>query len=133
MIDFMTAARGAVFRAMNSGASQASAPVFTEVPQNTEPNFHKIGTIDTTDESAKFDDEREELLVEIISVYRGEDRGVLLAMMHAVKRDLHRQTISAPGVSFRPPRRVGATASDAMPDGITYVGISHFTIQAQPA
>lgn len=132
-IDLMAAARGAVFRAMNEGASVQLAPVFTEVPENTQPNYFMIGDIDSDDASAKGDDDREQLQIEIISVYRGEDRGVLLAMMNAARRDLRRQPISAPGALLRPPRWVGSSASSALADGVTYIGLSHFTIQAQPA
>ncbi|MDX5984695.1 hypothetical protein [Sphingomonas echinoides] len=133
MTDLLGAARGAFFRALNEGASGQIAPVFTEVPQDTQPNFYKIGMIESDPGDAKPDDMREELLVEIIVVYRGEDRGQLLTMMEAARSDLRGKPITAPGAKLRPPRWAGSTSSDAMPDGVTYVGLLHFTLHAQPA
>ena len=82
---------------------------------------------------AKPADQREELTVEIWAVYRGEARGDLLAMMHAARSDLDGQPIAADGAALRPARLVNQLASDADQDGVTYCGLLHFTIQAQPA
>lgn len=133
MIDLMSATRGAVYRALAAAVPGDLAPVYDDVPQNTPPPFVKIGSIDSENASAK-GDQVELLTVEVVAVYRGEDRGVLLAMMHAARAALDRQPITADGVAFEPPRFVVGSASDAsQQDGVTYAGVLNFELYAEPA
>jgi hypothetical protein len=133
MIDLMSAARGAVFRALAAAVSPSLCTVFDDVPQGTQPNFLKIGAIDSQNEESR-SDQFERLTVEVIAIYRGQDRGVLLSMMHAGRDALDRKQLTSDGVNFLRTRFVTASASDASKDdGVTYAGISNYEIWAEPA
>ena len=131
MIDLMSAARGAVYAALAATVDPALAAVFDDVPQGTQPPFLKVGAIDSESRATK-GEQLERLTVEVIAVHRGEDRGVLLAMMHAARAALDGQAVTAPDAALRPPRFESASASDVGPDGVTYAGLITFTIDAQP-
>ena len=133
MTDLMTAVRTAVFEALDAALDPALARVFDDVPQGTEPPFVKIGSIDEEPEDDK-DADLSFVTVELIHIYRGRDRGVLLAMMEASRAALRGATLAAPGVELGTARYLKASASDASPhDGVTYAGVSNFGIFAEPA
>jgi hypothetical protein len=130
MIDLMSATQAAVFGALDDRVTLA--PVHDHVKQDTDPPFVKIGTIETISEGGK-DEQAETLQVEVHTIYRGADRSALLAIMHEVREALEGQTITAPDASFWTPTFIGAVASEAGPDGVTYAGISTFEVFAEPA
>lgn len=131
--DLMSAARGAVFRALEAHVPPELCSVFDDLPQETKPPFLKIGAIDSENEAGK-GDQVERLTVEVVAIYQGEDRGVLLAMLHAARAALDRQSLEAAGVYFQPPRFLMASASDASAtDGVTYAGIINHEVYAEPA
>jgi hypothetical protein len=129
-IDLMAPTQAAVFAALEAGVTLA--PVHDHVNQGTEPNFVKIGAINGTNEGAR-EEQREEFEVEVHSIYRGKDRGELMAIMHQVRTALDGVAIAAEGVSFWTPEFLTQAISDAGPDGITYAGISAFLVSAEPA
>ncbi|WP_242140868.1 DUF3168 domain-containing protein [Sphingomonas sp. TREG-RG-20F-R18-01] len=132
-IDLMDATRAAVFRRLSEQVPNSLCPVFDDVPQNTQPPFLKIGAIDTQNEESR-DGQFERLTVEIIAIYRGNNRSVLLKMMHAGRRALDRQALNDANVNFLKTRFITASASDASKDdGVTYAGISNYEIFAEPA
>jgi hypothetical protein len=134
IVDLMGAARGAVFRALSASVPPELCQVFDDIPQGTEPNYLKLGTLDTENDESK-GDQFERLTVEVFAVYRGADRGVLIAMMFAGRTALDRQKLpNASGAQFLRCRFVKGVASDASPqDGVTYAGLMHFEIWAEPA
>ena len=132
VIDLVGPTRIAVFNALEQGVDPALCAVFDDVPEGTQPNFLKIGMIDNENDESK-SDQFERLLVEVLGVYRGADRGVLVAMMFAGRKAIDRQKLTAEGVNFLRSRFVKGTTSDASPqDGVTYAGLMQFEIWAEP-
>ena len=134
VIDLVGPTRGAVFRALLAAVPGDLCAVFDDIPQGTEPNYLKIGAIDTEQDDAKAD-QFEILTVEVFGVYRGADRGVLVDMRFAGRKALDRVALPATGdAQFVRSRFMKGVISDASPqDGVTYVGLMHFEIWAEPA
>lgn len=134
VIDLVGPTRGAVFRALLAGVSSDLCAVFDDIPQGTEPNYLKIGAIDTEQDDTKVD-QFEIITVEVFGVYRGADRGVLVDMMFAGRKALDRVSLPpAGGAQFVRSRFIKGVISDASPqDGVTYAGLMHFEIWAEPA
>ncbi len=134
MIDLMTAARDALWRAMKASVDPGLCQVLDDTPQGTQPPFLKVGTIDSEGESGK-GDQLERLTVEVIAVYRGNDRGDLLAMMHAARIAIEgNRALSDDTAHLSPPIFLKASASDAsQQDGVTFVGLLNFDIWAEAA
>lgn len=131
-IDLLQPTQDAVFVALAAATMPHSAIVRQHVKQGQEPPFVKVGQIDTENVGGK-GEQAERITVEVQTIFRGEARGPLLDIMGAVRAALDGQVITAGGVNFSTPTFLGATASDAGPDGVTYAGISHFEIFAEPA
>lgn len=129
-VDLLTPTQAAVYAALKSRVTLA--PVYDHVKQDTQPDFVKIGAIDGTNEGAR-DEQREQFIVEVQSVYRGGDRTQLMALMHEVRLSLDGIAIAAAGASFWTPEFLDQAISDAGPDGVTYAGISRFLVSAEPA
>lgn len=137
VVDLIQATQDAVFAALDAQVDPSIAPVLQHAPQGTQPPFIKIGAIDTDSQGGK-GEQLEKLTVEIHSVFRGEERGPLLTMMHAARLALDSLSasvrLSADGVDFGPMSFVSATAGDAsVIDGLTYAGVSLFEVFAEPA
>ena len=134
MIDLMTAARDAFWSVMKEGVSPDLCQVLDDTPQGTQPPFLKVGTIDSEGESGK-GDQLERLTVEVIAVYRGTDRGDLLAMMHAARAAIEgNRGLSSDTAHLSAPIFLKASASDAsQQDGVTFVGLLNFETWAEAA
>lgn len=132
MIDLMSAAQEAAFKALAAAIPPELAEVYDHVPQGTEPNFVKLGAIEASNEGDK-DDQRERFELEVHTIYRGADRSRLLAIMHQVRLALDDQPLELEGVDFSTPSFLSAAASDPASDGVTYAGITTFEIYAEPA
>jgi hypothetical protein len=142
-IDLLTPAQDALFAALEPIAGAASIPeglsadlgglrVFQHVPEDTAPPYIVLGNIESTDQSCR-DEQASEIMAEVITVWRGHRRRELLWMMHQVRRQLNNQPIAAAGAVFTRPTIGAEKASEAINDGVTYVGLSTFTFTAQPA
>lgn len=131
-IDLIQPTQDAVFAALAAAVMPHGAIVRQHVKQGQEPPFVKIGQIDTDNVGSK-GEQGERLTVEVQTIFRGEARGPLLDIMGTVRAALDDQPLAAEGVSFSTPIFLGATASDAGSDGVTYAGISNFEIYAEPA
>lgn len=131
MIDLMRATQDGVFVALDTNIASALAKVRQHVQQDTEPPLVIVGAIDSENDGRS--EQRERMSVEVQSIYRGGDRGELLAIMHAVRVALDWRTMIATGAVFTPCRFVGASVSDVGPDGVTYAGISNFEVWAEAA
>lgn len=130
MIDLLQATQDAFYAALVAGVPSERAKVLVHVKQDTTPPMVIIGAM--TSENEANDGQIERIEVEIQTIYRGGDRGELLAIMHLVRAALDGVTISATGVYFGKPRYLGASASDVGPDGVTYAGISSFEVYTEP-
>ncbi len=131
-IDLVEAARGAVFVAIETGLADANAVALDHVPQDQEGNFVQIDDLDWSNEGGKRDPELR-IAIDVVTIYRGQNRAELLAIMHANERALVDVTIAASGVSISGVSLVGGSASGAGPDGLTYAGIQTFELFAEPA
>jgi hypothetical protein len=105
---------------------------FQHIPQNREPPYSMVGMM--TVENADMHGEQNELIkAELQHVYRGAGRAPLLGMMHAARAAIENQALPSIVAAFENPRFVQAEASDALADGVTYVGIQIFEFYAEPA
>lgn len=131
MIDLMRATQDAFFEALSAAVPPTLATVRQHVKQDTRPPLVIIGTIESDNEGSG--EQTEHLYVEVQSIYRGGDRAELLAIMHAVRVALDGKPLAATDAELTAPRFVGAVASDAGSDGVTYAGISNFELWATAA
>jgi hypothetical protein len=131
-IDLLTPTQDAFYAALKQGVSPNIANVRQHVKENTPPPLLIVGTIESDDEGGKHQ-QLERMQVEIQSVYRGADRRVLLAIMHAARVAIMTVGLVAEGVQFHQLKFMHATASDAADDGVTYAGISFFEVFCEPA
>lgn len=140
MIDLLQAAQDAVFTALKASEAAAGLPdghsVFQHVPEFVPPAVPPPMTVVGMMTSVSADehgDQVEMITAEVQYVYRGPGRAPLLAMMHAGRTALDKQDITAADAQFEPPRFMRAEASDALADGVTYVGLQYFEFLAEPA
>jgi hypothetical protein len=131
-IDLVEAARGAVFVAIEAGLADVNAVALDHVPQDQEGNFVQIDDLDWSNEGGKRDPELR-ITIDVVTIYRGQNRAELLAIMHANERALVDVAIAADGVSISDVNLVGGSASGAGPDGLTYAGLQTFELFAEPA
>jgi hypothetical protein len=131
VIDLLSATQDAVVAAMRVLMPVSSpAPFLPTVPQDTNPPFHTLGAIAFANEAGKGEG-LDRFEVEIQTIYRGTDRAALNRMMFAV-RQLEDVVLDTDEVEFSAPRAIGGGTERAS-DGLTYVGLTHFEIYAQPA
>ena len=102
------------------------------VPQDQEGNFVQIDDLDWSNEGGKHDPELQ-VAIDVVTIYRGENRSELLAIMHANYRALIEAPIEAEGVTITGVQLLGGFASGAGPDGLTYAGLQSFVLFAEPA
>lgn len=138
-VDLLTPAQDALFAALAPIAQRDDLPaelaglgIYQHLPEDTQPPYIMIGTLDAEDHASR-DEQASTITAEIITAWRGNRRRELLWLMAAVRRSLNFQPISASGAIFTPPQIMRETASEAIADGVTYVGLSTFTFIAQPA
>lgn len=131
MLDLMSAAQEAFFTALAAAIPPGTASVHDHLKQGTQPPFVHVGGIDEENVGSK-GEQGSRFEVEVHSVYKGADRSELLAIMHQVRLALDGQPIAAAGVEFSTPAFIGAAASMAGHDGLTYAGISTFEVFAEP-
>lgn len=136
MDDLLEPAQDALFAALKPIEAMGGMPdglgVFQHVPEDTQPPMIVVGQL--ASENAEDKGELgEEITAEIHYVYRGPSRAPLLAMMRAGRGVLQGQEISAAGALFETPRWIAAEASNALADGVTYVGLQIFKFYAEPA
>jgi hypothetical protein len=130
MTDLVEAARAAIFAALD--AALPDVLVRDHIEQNTQPDYLLIGEIDWDNQGSK-DDPLLAVTVELIHVYRGGDRPVMLGRMHVAYETLEGATIEADGVVLNQLHLEGGSASTAGPDGVTYAGLQSFSGFVQPA
>jgi hypothetical protein len=132
MTDLVTGTKRGMYDALVASVALAAlAAVHEHVPDGTEPPLVNFGDVTVEDQGDK-DNDFEQHIVEVLSWYRGPDREGVRAIMAAVKNALHRQVITATGVTLTRPRMLGS--DDRLEeDGITYSGSQRFSIWAQPA
>ena len=131
-LDLISGAQAAVVKLLQDGLPEEQrGMVRHSLKQNFQPPFHLIGDIASENAGSKAD-QLEEIEVDVHTVYKGGDRGELLALMHQVRTAADEQLIEIAGASFRV-EWVGAIASTAAADGVTYAGITTLKIFAEPA
>lgn len=128
-VNLIEAARGAVFTRLEA---IVGGPVFDHLPQDTAPPFRKIGEIEWSAGDAKFDGTLS-VTIEIVTLYRGQDRAELIAMIGANRTALHEQALEQDGVIVHQIAEVAGQISDAASDGVTYAAIQHFEMEVEPA
>jgi hypothetical protein len=131
-VDLLTPAQDALVAALKGASFAAGVQVFQNVPEGTEPPYVLVGRL-TSDNQEQSGDQFELITAEVIHVYRGNQRRALLAMLHAARAAIDNQVLVATGAAFTRPRLDKAEAGEAMPDGVTYVGIQTFEFYAEPA
>ncbi|MEZ0495402.1 DUF3168 domain-containing protein [Sphingomonas sp. IW22] len=128
-INLIEGARSAIYVRLEQ---MVGGPVFDHLPQDTQPPFRKIGEIEWQASDAKFDDTIR-VTIEVITLYRGEDRAELVAMVGANRAALHDQSIEDGGVVIQQLAEVAGQISDAASDGVTHAAVQHFEMEVEPA
>ncbi len=131
-VDLVEAARGAIFVAIAAGLIGTGAVALDHVPQDQPGNFVQLDDLDWTNEGGKHDPELR-ITIDVVSIYRGENRAELLRIMNANHRAVVEATLTAPGVILQAARLLGGGASGAGADGVTYAGLQTFELYAEPA
>ncbi|OWK27578.1 hypothetical protein [Sphingomonas dokdonensis] len=132
LADLVEAARGAVFVAIAAGLEGLNAVALDHVPQDQPGNFVQLDDLDWSNEGGKQDPELR-ITIDVVTIYRGQDRAELLGIMHANERALVDAPIVADDVAITGVSLVGGSASGAGPDGLTYAGLQTFELFAEPA
>lgn len=130
MTDLLQATQDAVFAALDVPAMTVFGPVFTTVPDNQQPPFVEIGSIDAELVDETKDGELERHSIEIEFQHRGGSRRPLFAAMHTARTLLRAAALIAPGAQLERPRWQ-ASATDREDDGKTWHGIHRFELLAQ--
>lgn len=142
MSDLLEPAQDALFKALKEIEGADGLPEFTvyqHVPEDGpgDPFRNKIVVGQLASENAEGKigpgEALEEISAEIGFVFRGTGRGPMLAMMRAARGVLQNGGLEAQGAEFEAPRWVSAEASNALADGVTYVGIQLYRFHAAPA
>lgn len=128
-VNLVEAARTAIYQRL---AATSGVPMFDHTPAGTEPPFRKLGEIEWEAAGSKFDPVIV-LTVEVISIYRGQDRSVVIDMAHANDRALHDATIEIDGAVVSQVAQVAGSVSSAAADGVTYAALQLFEMNVEPA
>ncbi|BBC72920.1 conserved hypothetical protein [Altererythrobacter sp. B11] len=133
IVDLVAAAQAAVFAKLDGDAAlKALCAVCDHVPQDTSPPITRVGKIESDPIGGK-GEQLEQITVDVETVYRGESRAELLAMMFAARQALDGQTLQYAGVTFDLPEWLGGVTDGPARDGVTYAGIQTFSVNAEPA
>ena len=133
MTDLLTATHDAVVAALEgSAALVALAPVYSNVPPETQPPFVELGAIEAEEANPTKMPGVERHRIELAFQHRGPSRRPLLAMMQAARAALEDRALTAAGASLA---RVKWTesATDREEDGVTWHGAMSFELLAQQA
>lgn len=136
-IDLFSAASDGCFALLALAITAGDIEVTTN-PEQIEPTdtderqYVLIGDIDSENEAGK-GEQLERLTVQIIVIYRGQQRWKLHQLMHLVRQALDDATPEIAGVAFSSITWKGATSSPAGTDGITHAGAIEFELFAEPA
>ncbi len=131
-LDMMTGTQDAIIELIRNRLPDAQkSMVRHSLKEDAEPPFHLVGDISSENAGGK-DDQLEEIEADIHTVYRGDDRSELLALMHQVRLATDGAILKIADASFRISWR-GAIASAAARDGVTYAGLTTLDIFAEPA
>ncbi|WCT78880.1 tail completion protein gp17 [Novosphingobium humi] len=135
-VDLLTPAMRAVIGALLPIADLPDAPaglqVFDHVPQDTPAPFIKLGTIKSVDASTR-DEQMSRIEIEVICQWVGNQRDEIIWMVGRVRKALNGRPIAAPGAVFSRPVIGEEIVSEAIADGVTYVALSTFSFNVQPA
>lgn len=131
LVDLMTASQDVVVALLKASPAAELGSAWHSPKQDMQPPFYLVGDM-TSEPIGGKDDQVEKITLELQSIYRGRDRGQLLAMLHAGRAALDRVTTTVDGVRFEI-SWAGGGASTAAADGQTFAGINTFEIYAEPA
>lgn len=136
-IDLFSAASDGCFALLAAAIVDDGIEVATnlepiDAEDTAERQYILIGDIDSENEAGK-GEQLERLTVQIIVIYRGQQRWKLHGLMHLVRQALDDATPEITGVAFSSITWKGATSSPAGTDGITHAGAIEFELFAEPA
>lgn len=136
-VDLLTPAQDGVFAALQPLVGTDAVPtgwqVFQHVPQDTAPPYTQLGQISSKNQTDMPGEQLELITVELVHVWRGNRRRELIQMMGACRGALHNQPIEADGAQLHPPNYLTGEASEAIADGVTYVGLQTYEFFAEPS
>lgn len=136
-IDLLSAASDGVFALLDAAIGADVAEVATN-PEQRDPgdaadrNVVMLGDIDTDNVAGK-GEQCERITIEIIVIYRGNQRSQLQALMHLVREALEDAMPVVAGVEFGSIDFLGAASSPPATDGVTHAGIVTISLEAEPA
>lgn len=130
MTDLVEEARAAVLVALE--AALPGLLVRDHIKQNTQPDYLLIGDIDWENQGSK-DSPLLSVTIELIHVYRGGDRPVMLGRMNAAWEALEGATLTTGSAIVQRLTLEGGAAGTAGDDGVTYTGLQSFSCFVEPA
>lgn len=136
-IDLLSAASDGVFALLDTAITPDVAEVATN-PEQREPgdaadrNVVMFGDIESENVAGK-GEQCERITMEIIVIYRGNQRSQLQALMHLVRDALEDAVPVIAGVIFQSIDFLGAASSPPATDGVTHAGIVTISLEAEPA
>lgn len=136
-VDLLSAASDGVFALLDAAIGAEIAEVATN-PEQREPgdatdrNVIMLGDIDVENVAGK-GEQCERVTIEIIVIYRGNQRSQLQALMHLVREALEDAVPTIAGVQFESINFIGAASSPPATDGVTHAGIVTISLEAEPA
>jgi hypothetical protein len=134
LVDLITPTRQAFFLALK--AALTDAQVLDSPPQQSgfSPPVVVVGAIESENAGAK-GEQLELMTVEVHILYRGGARDVLIDLAHRARIALHDQPIGdlVDDAGLHPPVWLNTAISSLPSDGVTFVALLTFSIDAEPA
>lgn len=132
IVDLLSATSDSFFALLDGASWPSGTKVGTNFKEGDQPPIVMLGEVGS--EPGDEDDvgQLERVTVQIVVIYRGTDKSVLLGMMNTARAALDRQTPTATHVEFGRIKFTGQTASGPGEDGVTHAGSVEFEVLAQP-
>ncbi|HEX8419469.1 MAG TPA: hypothetical protein VF638_05590 [Sphingomonas sp.] len=132
LLDLLTGAQDATIALLRAQLPEAQRGMARHsLDEDAKPPFHLVGDVDVEPAGGK-GEQADKVTVDLHTVYKGTDRGELLALMHQVRLATDDKQLTVEGGTYRF-EWLGAVASTAASDGVTYAGITQLEILAEPA
>ncbi|MCP3729254.1 DUF3168 domain-containing protein [Sphingomonas sp. MG17] len=136
-IDLLSAASDGFFALLDAAIDASTAEVTTN-PEPRDPADQSdrrvvmLGEIESENVAGK-GEQAERITVEVIVIYRGNQRSQLQALMHLVRDGLEDAVPAIAGVIFQSIDYLGAASGPPSTDGVTHAGLITFAVEAEPA
>ena len=134
LVDLMDATQTAVIAQLSSSAELTRLTTVTQhvLAEGMGWPITRFGKIESEPVGGK-DEQVEQILFDIETLYRGQGQAAVLAIMHQQRLALAAGELQHPGVILGEPEWQGGAVDGPGSDGVTYVGLQTFIITAEAA